>query len=91
MSKFLLNAGLSGIAAAALLAVAPAYADAPSANLVGNPDLIQVSDGCGWNGWRGPGGACHYRHGWGWGGNWRHGPYWGRGPYWHGGCGWRCY
>lgn len=53
---------------------------------------ITVADGCGPNGWRGPGGACHYRHwgyygpGWrynsGWGGNGCAPGYW-RGPWGH--------
>ena len=43
--------------------------------VTGGPDfnqgeLIQVSGGCGPNGWRGPWGHCHYAHYWGptWGG-----------------------
>jgi hypothetical protein len=91
MSKFLLNTGLSGIAAAAaLLATAPVHADAPSVNLVNDPNLIHVSGGCGPNGWRGQWGHCHFYGGGGWrGGWWGPGPYIGPGPgpYWHGGCG----
>jgi hypothetical protein len=89
MSKLWLNAGLTGFAAAALLAVAPVHADTQSVNLVGDPNLIQVSDGCGPNGWRGPGGHCHFYGGGGWnGGGWRWRAYgYGPGPYWRGGCG----
>jgi hypothetical protein len=85
MPKFLLNTGLSGIAAAALLAMAPAHADTPSVNLVNDPNLIHVSGGCGPNGWRGTWGHCHYYGGRGWA--WRAygpGPFWGPG---NGGCG----
>ena len=91
MTKFLFNTSLSGIAAAALLAMAPAHADVPSVNLVNDPNLIHVSGGCGPNGWRGQWGHCHYYGGPGWrGGWWGPGPYIGPGPgpYWgHGGCG----
>jgi hypothetical protein len=88
MSKFLFNAGLSGIAAAALLATAPAHADVPPANLVNDPNLIHVSGGCGPNGWRGQWGHCHF-YGGGWRGGWGWRPYMGPGPgpYWNGGCG----
>jgi len=91
MSKFLLNTGLSAIAAAAaLLATAPVHADVPAVNLVNDPNLIHVSGGCGPNGWRGQWGHCHFYGGAGWrGGWWGPGPYIGPGPgpYWHGGCG----
>ena len=91
MSKFLLSAGVSGVFAAAVLAMAPAHADTPSVNLVNDPNLIQVADGCGPNGWRGPGGACHFNGGgwpgWGWRPYVGVGPYFGPGPYWRGGCG----
>ena len=60
MTKFLFNTGLSGVAAAALLALAPAHADVPTVNLVNDPNLIHVSGGCGPNGWRGQWGHCHY-------------------------------
>ena len=89
MTKFLFNTGLSGVAAAALLALAPAHADVPTVNLVNDPNLIHVSGGCGPNGWRGQWGHCHYYGGGGWrGGWWGPGPYFGPGPGWgHGGCG----
>lgn len=54
-------------------------------------ELIQVSGGCGPNGWRGTWGHCHYAHNWGpvWGGpygpvRWNACPpgYW-RGPWGH--------
>jgi hypothetical protein len=49
----------------------------------GNPNFILASGGCGPNGWRGPGGACHWNRGPGWG---PRGYYW-RGRYWTGnGC-----
>jgi hypothetical protein len=88
MSKFLLGAGLTCIAAAAVLATAPAHAGDTSVNLVNDPNLIHVSDGCGPNGWRGPGGHCHFYGGGGWRGGWGWRPYgYGPGPYWRGGCG----
>ena len=89
MSKLWLNAGLTGIAAAALLAAAPVHADTQSVNLQNDPNLIQVSGGCGPNGWRGQWGHCHYYGGGGWnGGGWRWHAYgYGPGPYWRGGCG----
>jgi hypothetical protein len=86
MPKFLLNAGLSGIGAAAfLLAMTPAQAG--PVNLVNDPNLIHVSGGCGPNGWRGTWGHCHY-----YGGGWRRGgwgwqPGFGPGPHWNRGCG----
>lgn len=88
MSKLLLTAGLTGVAAA-MLAVAPVHAAPQSVNLMNDPNLIQVADGCGPNGWRGPGGHCHFYGGGGWnGGGWRWRAYgWGPGPYWRGGCG----
>ena len=85
MTKFLFNTGLSGVAAAALLALAPAHADVPTVNLVNDPNLVHVSGGCGPNGWPGQWGHCHYYGGGGW---WGRGPYFGPGPGWgHGGCG----
>ena len=69
------------IAAAGALALGvavslPATAADPMAPVVaGNPNFILVAQGCGPNGWRGPGGACHWNNGWGprgyyWGGRW---------------------
>jgi hypothetical protein len=50
-----------------LLAAAAATVHATAAPLdtSGGARLILVADGCGPNGWRGPGGACHFRRGWG--------------------------
>ncbi|MEJ0064825.1 MAG: hypothetical protein WDM85_04825 [Caulobacteraceae bacterium] len=70
MSKFFFNSGLSGVAAAALLAMTPAHAGVPTVNLVNDPNLIHVSGGCGPNGWRGQWGHCHYYGGSGWRGGW---------------------
>ena len=73
----------AALAAGALVlgvaASGPAGATDPLAPVAaGNPNFILAADGCGWNGWRGPGGACHYHRGF-----WR-GRYWGPGPYRHG-------
>jgi hypothetical protein len=86
MSKFLLNAALSGVVAAAAL-LATAHADVPSVNLVNDPNLIHVSGGCGPNGWRGQWGHCHFYGGGGWRGGWAWRPGFGPGPAWRGGCG----
>ena len=88
MSKLLFNSGLSGIAAAALLALAPAHADTQSVNLLNDPNLIHVSGGCGPNGWRGTWGHCHFYGGGGWNhGGWGWRPGFGPAPFWRGGCG----
>jgi hypothetical protein len=74
----------AGAAAIAVAVSLPAQAADPMAPVsTGNPNFILVSGGCGPNGWRGPGGACHWNHGPGWG---PRGYYWG-GRYWTGnGC-----
>jgi hypothetical protein len=67
MEMIMLKSATLAIATlAALASVGAAHAQTTATT---NLPLIQISDGCGPNGWRGPGGHCHFSR------------YYGAGPY----------
>jgi len=88
MSKSLLNIALAAGLAASLAGSAMAQTAPVPLAQSDQGQLIQVSGGCGPNGWRGRWGHCHYDGGWRRAGYYYGpGPYRvGPGPYWNNGC-----